>query len=57
MTGQPKVSKKKVTVFQVIKDGEVIEEYFDPVSARTKATEIVGRIQITAKYIEVNKEV
>lgn len=42
-----------MTVFQVIKNNEVVEEYFDPVSARNKANEVDGRIQITAKNIEI----
>ncbi len=55
--GRPVVKTKRVTVFQVLKDNEVVEEYFDPVSARNKSDEIGGRIQITAKNIEVSKEV
>lgn len=42
-----------MTVFQVYKDGELVEEYFDPVSARNKATEVYGRIQITTKNVTV----
>ena len=55
--GRPLVKTKRITVFQVIKDGQVVEEYPDPVSARTKSNEIGGRIQITAKNIEIAKEV
>lgn len=46
-----------MTVFQVIKDNEVIDEFFDPILARTKSNEVDGRIQITAKNIEIAKEV
>lgn len=44
---------KRVTVFQVIKNNEVVSEFFDPVSARDKATEVEGRIQITTKTVEI----
>jgi hypothetical protein len=44
---------KRVTVFQVMVNGEVVDEYFDPVSARNKATEVEGRIQLTARNIPV----
>jgi hypothetical protein len=47
------VKTKRVTVFQVMKDNEVVAEFFDPVSARNKSNEIGGRIQITAKNIEI----
>lgn len=46
-----------MTVFQVYKDNELVAEYFDPVSARNMATEIGGRIQITAKNINIPEEV
>lgn len=44
-------------MFQVMIGSEVIEEYFDPISARNKATEVGGRIQLTARNIEIEKEV
>ena len=44
---------KRVTYYQVVKDGEIVAEYLDIVSARDKAVEINGRIQITAKNIEI----
>ena len=40
-----------------MKDGELVAEYFDPASARDKATEVLGKIQITAKTIEIPREV
>lgn len=40
-------------MYQVIKDSKVVEEYQDLASARVKAVEVAGRIQITVKNIEV----
>jgi len=44
---------RRITVYEVIKDDKVVAELSDIPSARQKAIEVVGRIRVTSKTIEI----
>jgi len=44
---------RRITVYEVIKDDKVVAEFSDIPSARQKAIEVVGRIRVTSKTIEI----
>lgn len=49
----PATRYRSVVVYQVYKDSEMVAEFADLPSARTKAVEVVGRIQVANKQIEI----